>query len=84
MKRTTLTSSYDVTYITLFIVIICVILSLLINVYIFRKMKELQHEMWTTQSLVRTTTLDLKLDHKHCYSQERTNEITEQADILRP
>ncbi len=84
MKRTTLTSSYDVTYITLFIVIICVILSLLINVYIFRKMKELQHEMWTTQSLVRTTTLDLKLDHKHCYSQERTNETTEQADILRP
>ena len=84
MKKTTLTSSYDVTYITLFIVIICVILSLLINVYIFRKMKELQHEMWTTQSLVRTTTLDLKLDHKHCYSQERTNETTEQADILRP
>ena len=84
MKRTTLTSSYDVTYITLFIVIICVILSLLINVYIFRKMKELQHEMWTTQSLVRPTTLDLKLDHKHCYSQERTNETTEQADILRP
>lgn len=84
MKRTTLTSSYDVTYITLFIVIICVILSLLTNVYIFRKMKELQHEMWTTQSLVRTTTLDLKLDHKHCYSQERTNETTEQADILRP
>ena len=84
MKSTPLTSSYDVTYITLFIVIICVILSLLINVYIFRKMKELQHEMWTTQSLVRTTTLDLKLDHKHCYSQERTNETTEQADILRP
>ena len=53
------------------------------NVYIFQKMKELQYEMWTTQSLVRTTTLDLKLDHKHCYSQERTNETTEQRDILR-
>jgi hypothetical protein len=77
-------SQYDITYITLFIVIICVILSLLMNIYIFRKMKELQYEMWTTQSLVRTTTLDLKLDHKHCYSQERTNETTEQADILRP
>jgi len=77
-------SQYDITYITLFIVIVCVILSLLMNIYIFRKMKELQYEMWTTQSLVRTTTLDLKLDHKHCYSQERTNETTEQADILRP
>ena len=77
-------SQYDITYITIFIVIICVILSLLMNIYIFRKMKELQYEMWTTQSLVRTTTLDLKLDHKHCYSQERTNETTEQADILRP
>ena len=77
-------SQYDITYITLFIVIICVILSLLMNIYVFRKMKELQYEMWTTQSLVRTTTLDLKLDHKHCYSQERTNETTEQADILRP
>ena len=77
-------SQYDITYITIFIVIVSVILSLLMNVYIFQKMKELQYEMWTTQSLVRTTTLDLKLDHKHCYSQERTNETTEQADILRP
>ncbi len=77
-------SQYDITYITIFVVIVSVILSLLMNVYIFRKIKELQYEMLTTQSLVRTTTLDLKLDHKHCYSQERTNETTEQADILRP
>ena len=84
MKRTTLTSSYDVTHLVIFVVLVVTIASIIMNVYILKQLKSMELDIWSVKGMMRIQEMQNKLDHKHCYSQERTNETTEQADILRP
>ena len=83
IKKTKTSNGYiiDITMVIFFVVIICALSSILLNIYMLKSLKILELDSTITRGLFRNYIIENNLLHKPCHSKERTHESTEKTSI---